>query len=220
LRRIGFALALLFAGFIASSAIWRPFWLPAGSMKPTLLVGDYVIAVPVTGDVQRGDVVVFTHPVRSTEFVKRVIGLPGDSIEMKQGQVILNGTALPQEDLGLFQEVMAPQGAHGALPMCMNGPVAQGEACEKRRLRETLPNGRFHDILDVGQRRLDDTALFEVPQGHIFVLGDNRDNSLDSRVAQQVGGVGFVPLENVTYRMWRVAFSMAAPGQRIWVAVE
>jgi signal peptidase I len=238
--------ALLFAG-IFRTVFFQPFWIPSGSMKDTLLIGDFLFvnkmaygysyascpslriaklginidAKDICGfmdgdntrimgsEPERGDIIVFRHPVHGSDYIKRLIGLPGDSIQMKNSVLYINGEPVKLEDAGIFSEVYAPQGPMGNRPSCKNGPVGNGAICEKSRYIETLPNGVSHDILDIRDQRSDNTGVFHVPPGHYFFMGDNRDNSLDSRFPQAAGGVGFVPFENLIGRADRVIFSSA-----------
>lgn len=238
--------ALLIAG-VFRTFLFQPFWIPSGSMKETLLIGDFLfvnkiaygysyascpsIVIPRFGidvdaedfcgafkggndrlfgaEPERGDVVVFRHPVTGRDFIKRVIGMPGDTVQMQDGVIILNGTEVPQVDAGLFSETMEHQGGMGNLPRCTNGAVGLGAECLKQRATETLPNGVEYTVLNIGNRDLDNTGVFTVPEGQYFFMGDNRDNSTDSRELQVNGGVGFVPLEDIVGRADRVMFSAA-----------
>lgn len=238
--------ALLIAG-VFRTVFFQPFWIPSGSMKDTLLIGDFLfvnkmaygysyascpsVRIPAAGlnidakdicgmfdgdntrllggEPERGDVVVFRHPVNGTDYIKRLIGLPGDKIQMKNGQLFINGKAAPLEADGKFTEIAGPQGPQGLHPICANAPVGRGGECEKEKLRETLPNGVVHSVLNVTSRSVDNTPVYSVPEGHYFFMGDNRDNSTDSRVPQTLGGVGFVPYENLIGRADRVMFSSA-----------
>jgi len=159
------------------------------------------------GEPERGDVAVFRHPVTGRDYIKRIIGMPGDQIQMRDGLVYINDVVAPQEPAGVFAELMEPQGPEGRRPRCMNGPVGDGGMCEKARAIETLPNGVTHTVLDIGPQASDRTGVYNVPEGHYFFIGDNRDNSADSRLAQQVRGVGFVPYENLIGRADRIMFS-------------
>ncbi len=221
--------ALLIAG-IFRTLFFQPFWIPSGSMKDTLLIGDFLFVnkmaygysqyscpfaiCPMTGRIlgsapELGDVVVFRHPTNGTDFIKRVVGLPGDKIQLKDAVLYINGVAAPQASAGLFEEIRSPQGPVGNLPRCGNGAVGMGGICYKERAIETLPNGTQHSILNIGPETLDNTQVFTVPEGHFFFMGDNRDNSTDSRVSQAAGGVGFVPFENLIGRADRIMFSSA-----------
>ncbi|GIT90216.1 signal peptidase I [Jannaschia pagri] len=221
--------ALVIAG-VFRTLFFQPFWIPSGSMKDTLLIGDFLFVnkmaygysrhscpfsiCPFSGrllgsEPERGDVVVFRHPVTNDDFIKRLIGLPGDTVQMREGRLYLNGEALPVEPVEPFIETFEPQGPQRILPRCANAPVGQGGACEKPRSLETLPNGVTHSILDVGVTSSDTTPVFTVPEGQYFFMGDNRDNSSDSRTPRSRGGVGFVPYENLIGRADRVIFSSA-----------
>jgi signal peptidase I len=191
---------------------FEPFNIPSGSMKSTLLVGDYLFAsklsygysrytfpwgiIPFEGRIfasepKRGDVVVFKLPRdTSTNYIKRVIGLPGDHIEVHNGIVSINGQAAPQTPAGEYA-----------------GPE---ETRPKPRYEETLPNGVKHYVLHwEGQGDLDNAGPFEVPAGEYFMMGDNRDESLDSRVPAWQRGVGFVPEQNLVGRASILFFSAA-----------
>ncbi|GFE50987.1 signal peptidase I [Roseobacter cerasinus] len=258
--------ALLIAG-VFRTLFFQPFWIPSGSMKETLLVGDFLFVNKMAygysyascpslimprfginvdakdicgmfdgdntrllgGEPERGDVVVFRHPVSGRDYIKRLIGLPGDSIQMRDGVVFINGAAAPQEPAGVFEEIMEPQGPEGRRPRCANGPVGDGGVCQKTRFIETLPGGTEHIVLDIAPQASDRTGVYRVPEGHYFFMGDNRDNSADSRLAQQVQGVGFVPYENLIGRADRIMFSSAGRsmlffwtwrGDRFFKAVE
>ena len=234
--------ALLIAG-VFRTLFFQPFWIPSGSMKETLLIGDFLFvnkmaygysyascpSIPfigldakaicgfldgdntriLAGEPKRGDVVVFRHPISGSDFIKRVVGLPGDTVQVKDGIVILNGEPLPQVPAGTFTEIFEPQGPQGLTPRCEGGAVGQGAACTKSRFIETFPDGSSHVVLNVGVQGSDNTAVFQVPEGQYFFMGDNRDNSSDSRLAQLAGGVGFVPYENLIGRADRIMFSSA-----------
>ncbi len=221
--------ALLIAG-VFRTLFFQPFWIPSGSMKDTLLIGDFLFVnkmaygysqyscpfamCPFTGRIfgdepELGDVVVFRHPTTGADFIKRVIGLPGDKVQVKGGILYLNGQEAPQVDDGLFTEIFERQGPAGNLPQCANPSPGIGAECIKEKAIETLPNGVAHSVLNIASTRLDDTPVFTVPEGHFFFMGDNRDNSTDSRVAQGAGGVGMVPFENLIGRADRVMFSSA-----------
>jgi signal peptidase I len=199
---------MLFAG----TAIGQPFIVPSGSMEPTLMIGDEIAAakyiygygrysapigvIPIHGRLldhppERGDIVVFALPrdPRQT-YVKRVIGLPGDQIQMRGGQLYINGAQVPRTPVGPVRVSLS------------------GVMVPAMKYVETLPNGRAHDIIKVSEGPLDDTGAFTVPANNYFMMGDNRDNSLDSRVSPDDGGVGFVPADNLIGRVNRVLFSI------------
>lgn len=242
--------ALLIAG-VFRTLFFQPFWIPSGSMKDTLLVGDFLFVnkmaygyskyscpfsmCPFSGrifgsDPELGDVVVFRHPVSGEDYIKRVIGFPGDRIQFKAGRLYINDKELPVEPAGEFIESFAPQGPVGSRPICANGAVGRGGDCIKERFIETLPNGVRHDILNVFENGPgDDTPVYVVPEDHFFFAGDNRDNSIDSRFSQDRGGVGFVHKDYLIGRADRIIFSSAGRsmlffwtwrGDRFFKAIE
>jgi signal peptidase I len=201
--------ALLLA-LVIRTVFFQPFSIPSGSMRPTLLEGDYLFvtkwaygyskhSLPFSppifsgriwgADPERGDVAVFKFPPNpSIDYIKRIIGLPGDRIQMKAGQLFLNGEAVPRVKTG---EITNPDITETDRPVEV--------------WRETLPNGVSYDTLDLSPRGIgDDTREFVVPEGHYFAMGDNRDNSTDSRFT-----VGFVPAENLVGRANIIFFSIA-----------
>ncbi|MBR9842078.1 MAG: signal peptidase I [Rhodobacteraceae bacterium] len=238
--------ALLIAG-VFRTLFFQPFWIPSGSMKDTLLIGDFLfvnkfaygysyascpsVRMPQFGvnidakdlcgvfdgdnnrfmgsEPERGDVVVFRHPATGFDYIKRLVGLPGDKVQMKAGVLHINGTPVKLEDGGIFEETAGPQGPQGLRPRCANGPVGDGGTCLKARQIETLPGGVTHSILNIANQSSDNTGIYTVPEKHYFFMGDNRDNSTDSRVPQVARGVGFVPYENLIGRADRVMFSSA-----------
>ncbi|WP_127112834.1 signal peptidase I [Shimia sediminis] len=238
--------ALLIAG-VFRTLFFQPFWIPSGSMKDTLLIGDFLFVNKMTygysyascpsirmprfgididaedicgflkgdndriwgGEPDRGDVVVFRHPVTGLDYIKRLIALPGETVQMKAGVLHIDGKPVKLEDDGVFEEVAGPQGPQRLSPRCENGPVGIGGSCVKSRQIETLPGGVSHGILNIGPQRSDNTGVFTVPAGHYFFMGDNRDNSVDSRVPRAARGVGFVPYENLIGRADRIMFSSA-----------
>ena len=226
--------ALAIAG-VFRTLFFQPFWIPSGSMKDTLLIGDFLFVNKMAygysrhscpfslcgfingrwfaSEPERGDVVVFRHP-NGQDFIKRVIGLPGDRVQMVDGRLHLNGEAVPVTPAGTFEETYERQGPQGHLPRCENGVLGLGAVCRKSRFTEVLPlsdgSTRTHHILNIEDNGFsDNTGVFTVPEGNYFFMGDNRDNSQDSRVPRTAGGVGFVPAELLIGRADRVMFSSA-----------
>ncbi len=213
------ALCLLLASpMLIRDFLYQPFNAPSGSMKPAILVGDdffvskysygysrftwplpWPTGLPPSARIwgatpARGDVVAFVLPKdNATVYIKRVVGLPGDRIQMKGGVLHINGAAVPRERL---EDLI--------------GIEACGDDEDERvkRWRETLPDGRSYETLDcVDNGYFDNTNVYVVPPGHLFMLGDNRDNSTDSRALSQIG---FIPVENVIGRAAMIYFSLAA----------
>ncbi|AZN72499.1 signal peptidase I [Georhizobium profundi] len=202
------ALAL---ALVIRTLLFQPFSIPSGSMMPTLLVGDYLFvskyaygyskySLPLSPDLfegriwgaepERGDVAVFRYPPNpDLDYIKRVIGLPGDTVQMRNGVLFINDEAVEREQVGTYR----PEGRYD-----------RGE--EVPLYRETLPNGVSYNTLDLTPNSPgDNTREFLVPPGHYFMMGDNRDNSADSRFE-----VGFVPFENFVGRANIIFFSMDA----------
>ncbi|MDX2222258.1 MAG: signal peptidase I [Rhodospirillaceae bacterium] len=188
--------------------LFEPFNIPSGSMIPTLLVGDYLFVSkysygyskhsfplslgPFSGRIidstpERGDVIVFKLPRdNKTDYIKRLVGLPGDTVRMQDGRLFINGDLVPRERVDDFVHT-----------------DEYGSMLRQLRYRETLPGGKVHYILEDGDTRMfDNTREFTVPPGHYFMMGDNRDHSVDSR-----SDVGFVPFENLVGRAEFLFFS-------------
>lgn len=206
---------IVYAGLIAVGVrtfAFEPFNIPSGSMIPTLLVGDYLFVSKysygysrysfpfspplfsgrILGSLpKRGDVVVFKYPRdTSIDYIKRIVGLPGDHIQVREGQLYINGQLCPRQDEGSYEA------------------DEDGARLKDRLYIETLPNGVKHPILkerDTGWAN--NTQEYVVPAGHVFAMGDNRDNSADSRFMDQVG---FVPTENLVGRAEILFFSFDA----------
>jgi len=195
---------------------YEPFNIPSGSMIPTLLVGDYLfvskwsygysryslpLSVPLIPwrilftEPERGDVVVFKLPSDNrTDYIKRIVGLPGDTVQVKEGLLHINGEAVKRRQVEDFK----PQNGGRAIPQFI----------------ETLPNGREHRILELGDSMsADNTPLYRVPEGHYFAMGDNRDNSRDSRFPE----VGPIPVENLVGRAEILFYS--TDGSASWLEV-
>jgi signal peptidase I len=214
----------LIIALIIRTTVAQAFSIPSGSMEATLLVGDYLFvstftygythyALPFSPPLfsgrlfgsqpKRGDVVVFRLPSDdSIDYIKRVIGLPGDRIQMMHGLLHINGVAVERQPAPDFID-----NDEGPAPIRV------------RRWRETLPNGVSYYTLDrIQGSEYDDTGPYIVPAGHFFMMGDNRDNSSDSRVPPARGGVGYVPFENIVGRAQIIFFSIGGgvPAWQVW----
>ena len=217
--------ALLIA-LVVRTLLFQPFNIPSGSMIPTLLIGDYLFvskysygysrfSLPFGFDFfngrllasrpKRGDVVVFKLPRdQSSDYIKRVIGLPGDKVQVTNGRLIINGETVPREPIAKI----STEDFYGHV-----APVTT--------YRETLPGGVQHTIVELqGDTGFNDnTPVFTVPADNYFMMGDNRDNSTDSRVPPEQGGVGFVPFENLEGRAEIIFFSVGK-GEPAWAFWE
>ncbi len=212
--------ALLIALFLRV-LFFQPFTIPSASMEPNLYEGDYIIvskfsygysrhSIPFSPPVfdgrvmarapTRGDIIVFKLPRDNrTDYVKRLIGMPGDRIQMRDGLLYINDVQVPREKVGTVEE-----------------DTGYGMVRTVTKYRETLPGGRVIMTDDFGtDLDLDNTPVFMVPEGHYFMMGDNRDNSSDSRVPPEAGGVGYVPAENLVGKAQVILLSWA-PGASIF----
>jgi signal peptidase I len=225
LRTLAEFAAIILVVAAAKTAIAEPFYVPSGSMEPTLLIGDELLATKypygystaslpaflglpaseriLAGLPQRGDVVVFRWPGdRSQTWVKRVIGLPGDRIALRDGQVFINGepAKLQADGTGTVE-------------------TENGTHITARRLIETLPDGRTHPIFKLAAiGPLDNMSEITVPPGRVFVMGDNRDDSADSRVPVREGGVGLLPVVDLVGRVDALvgSWDLAVRHQPVW----
>ena len=223
-----FLIKLVLAVLVLRVFVFSPFSIPSESMLPRLMNGDYLLAAKwpygfsrhslpfdlplpegrvLARTPERGDVVIFKHPVDGTDYIKRVIGLPGDSVAVIGGQVVLNGKLVEREALRDFLAPMSPNTG------CEWGGAVvrqkdRSEACAYRRFRETLPGGTRYNVLDFGLTPGDSFAPVTVPEGMMFVMGDNRDNSRDSRWEAAPGdAVGLVPLDRLVGRAGIIVWS-------------
>ena len=206
--------AVLIALFIRTFA-FEPFNIPSGSMIPTLLVGDYLfvskysygysqhslpLSLPLipgrvfTSVPERGDVAVFKLPKdNTTDYIKRIVGLPGDEIQVRNGRLFVNGQIVVRKHMGQFA-VRGPLGSTIGIP----------------QYKETLQSGTSYSILERGDNfQLDNTPVYTVPPGYVFGMGDNRDDSQDSRVLREVG---YIPLKNLVGRAEFIFFSYDTNG--------
>lgn len=196
---------------------WQPFLVVTDAMKPTLLVGDVVVAaLNGAAGLAHGEMVVLRGQNQEV-MVQRVIGLPGDRVAVAGGQVSVNDVPLLQFPNGQFHEVMGPQGPDAIRPRCENGVVGEGAVCSASKLREVWPSGRDYQVLNIEQGFADDFATVTVPADTLFLMGDNRDTSIDSRYDAGVQGLGFVPFADVIGPTRRILLSSAGSSLlQIW----
>ena len=224
-RRPGRAIRILVAVAIAAwavrSLIAAPFTIPSPSMLPAMLPGDYLLVAkwpygyarfafpgdfpPFRGRIlaalpERGDIVVFRHPAGRGDWVKRVIGLPGDTVALSGGRLFLNGQAVPRAAAGLARVPASPNTPCAAGRTSIR-PIDGGAICGYRAFRETLGRDVSYVTIDQhDQAPGDNFGPVRVPAGHLFLLGDNRDDSADSRFPVASGGIGMVPVERLVGR--------------------
>ena len=219
-----FFIGLVIFTWALRSFVFQPFSIPSGSMLPALYIGDYLIVAKwpygysrfsfpfgfpsFDGRIfahvpKRGDVVVFRVPTEKADLIKRVIGIPGDTIEMRGGRLILNGAPVPVRNISPVQVRVTPNSPCKVVPPAL--PVitrnAEHPSCVYHAAIESLPGGPSYITLDqVAHGPADDFGPVRVPPRHLFMMGDNRDDSLDSRFPAYTGGIGMIPMEDLIGR--------------------
>ena len=227
---------VLLAVLAFHSLVAKPFYIPSESMMPGLLTGDRLVVTkypygwswvspsfhiigPMKGRLfghmpKRGDIVIVTPPGTRTDYIKRVIGLPGDTLRMVHGQLYINGQAVKRQALPARMIPVDPNLPCGSplddklRPYRTTGSNGQ-MYCRVPIVRETLPGGRTYDTIDLGPSQEDNFGPQVIPSGHVWLMGDNRDDSADSRIDSWSGGLGGpVPWENIGGRAEFITFSL------------
>jgi signal peptidase I len=219
------------------SFVLAPFNIPSESMLPGLQNGDYLLAskwsygysrysLPLSAPLipgrilasqpERGDIAIFkAPPLNDIDYIKRVIGMPGDQIQMIGGVLHINGVAVPKVRIA-DAEIAVTANTQCYQPVFELTRPDGSRVCHYPQFRETLPNGKSYNVLDLATMPQDDTPVFVVPADHLFMMGDNRDNSMDSRFdAVPGGGIGFVPQQNLVGRARVMMFS--TDGSSEWI---
>jgi signal peptidase I len=233
-----FLLFLFLLAWFLRTFVAAPFMIPSGSMLPNLMIGDYLFAAKwpygysryafpfgllhfhgrlLGAAPKRGDIVVFRYPGSGEDYVKRLIGLPGDRVQMRGGQLILNGQAVPKVRIADWLMERSPNSPCRYVGNYRPAPLVEQEHvyCRYPRYRETLPGGRSYEVLDQIEGIGDETQLYTVPADHYFVMGDNRDDSADSRFPLVDGGVDMLPRDNLIARPLILFFS--TDGSAAWM---
>ena len=227
---------VLLAVLAFHSLIAKPFYIPSESMMPGLLTGDRLVVTkypygwswvspsfhilpPIHGRLfgklpERGDIVIVTPPGQRSDYIKRVIGLPGDTLRMVDGQLYINGQpvkrhAEPPDMIPI--DINSPCGSDSdpnLFQFRVQGPNGR-KYCRVPVVRETLPNGRSYDTVELGHSPEDNFSPVTIPPDHVWLMGDNRDDSADSRIPEWQGGLGGpVPWENLGGRAEFITFSL------------
>jgi signal peptidase I len=241
-REIKGLLWVLIAVLAFHSLIAKPFYIPSESMMPGLLTGDRLVVSkypygwswvspsfhvlpPLKGRLfgrmpERGDIVIVTPPGTRTDYIKRVIGLPGDTLRMADGQLFINGQPVKRQTLSPDMvpiDINSPCGSStdpALYDFRVQGPDGK-QYCRVPVVRETLSNGRTYETVELGRSSEDNFGPVTVPDGHVWLMGDNRDDSADSRVPEWQGGLGGpVPWENIGGRAEFITFSL--DGSTVW----
>ena len=223
---------LVLAVLAIHSFVAKPFFIPSGSMLPSLLIGDRLIvskfpygfsylspSLNILPEMpgrlfgrlpERGDVAVVKAPRDKVDYIKRVIGLPGDTVQMKDGALWLNGTPVTRVRVADTEIPVTPNSdCVSPIDAQFRTVNAAGAAvCRLPTYRETMPGGRSYLTLDLADTPQDNTEALIVPENHIFLMGDNRDNSEDGRFDPLIGGLGMLPIENLVGRAEFLTFSL------------
>lgn len=235
---VWFIIKLLLAVLAFRVFVFSPFSIPSESMLPRLMNGDYLLAAKwpygysrhslpfdlalpggrlLARTPERGDIVIFKHPVDGRDYIKRVIGLPGDRVAVIGGAVVLNGAMAARARSGDVRLPLSPNTGCAWGGRAETAADGTGETCRYAAYRETLPGGRAHTVLDFGTTPADSFAEIVVPPGRLFVMGDNRDNSLDSRFPASAGeGVGLIAQDRLVGRAAVIVWS--TDGSADWLA--
>jgi signal peptidase I len=232
-----FLLLFLLFAVLLRTFIVAPFMIPSGSMMPDMMIGDYLFvakwpygysrfSVPFglasfggriwSAEPKRGDVVVFRYPGKDVDYVKRLIGLPGDRVQMRRGQLFLNGRAVPKVRIADWLMPVTPNSPCRYAGRIQAPTLEAGKpVCRYPRYRETLPGGRSYEVLDQYDGSADDTQVYLVPPGRYFMMGDNRDDSADSRFSLAEQGVDLLESDRLVGRALIVFFS--TDGSAEWI---